>query len=89
MQLLGNRILIEPIEEASTTPLIAAPDKSKTKSPIGKVVLRGSGPNIHPELVPGAKCLVDVNYGSVDRLHDGKVCRIVSSQDVLLVFHAD
>lgn len=87
MNLLGNRLLIEPIEPPAGT--IEAPQLSKTLTPIGRVVLLGSGPISHPELAVGQQVRVDTDRGSVAVLYEGRPHRIVSALDVQLIFGND
>jgi len=84
MKLLGNRILIEPIEEASGP--IEAPQLSKRVTPFGRVAMLGDGPHMPPELAIGQRVHVDVDRGHVAVAHEGRPHRIVSVLDVQLIF---
>jgi len=83
MNLLGNRLLIEPIEPPTGT--IEAPQLSKRLTPIGRVVKLGTGPITHPELEVGQIVHVDTDRGSVPITEAGRPHRIVSVLDVQLI----
>ena len=85
MTLLGNRILLDPIEEAEGP--IVAPQLSKKKTPLGRIVMLGNAMKV-PDLQVGQKVYVDTNYGSIDVPHDGRIHRIVSAADVQLILDA-
>lgn len=87
MKVLGDRILMDPIEPPEG--VIATPGLSKTKTPYGRVSIIGDGPNIPKDLQVGQLVRVDTNYGHAEAPYDGRPHRIVSTKDIQLILGDD
>lgn len=88
-QILGNRVLIEPLaEESITRGGLELPQSSVRKQPIGIVLMVGTG-NGNPklaaqmaEMVVGQAVKTNMNMGSVEVDFGGRKCRIHSIMDI-------
>lgn len=81
MQVLGDRILIEVIQQKSGSP-IELPDSLQPKPCEGIVRQRGTGKNINPEIKVGRRVHFDNRWGSVDLVIGGKAHKVISCQEV-------
>ena len=90
-QVLGNRVLVEPLPEATETDGgIYLPQRDRQKQAVGIVRMVGTGSDDNvklraqmAEIAVGATVRVDHSFGSIDVEHNGKLCRIHSVADVL------
>jgi hypothetical protein len=83
MKLLGNRILLLPVEKVEG--LIEAPQLTKEPTPFGRIVQIGPGSKIEPALAVGQLIRHDTNYGYQSVVHDGAIHRVISATDVQLI----
>ncbi|SDC12780.1 chaperonin GroES [Pelagirhabdus alkalitolerans] len=88
---LGDRVIIERIEEEETTKSgIVLPDSAKEKPQQGKVVAVGSGrvadngAKITPEVSEGNK-VVFAKYAGTELKHEGNEYLILREDDILAV----
>jgi chaperonin GroES len=88
---LGDRVLVEPVEEKETKKGgIIIPDSAKEKPTEGIVVALGtgktddSGKKVPFEVKKGDRVLV-TKYGGTEIKLDGKEYKILSSDDILAV----
>ena len=89
MQPLGDRVIVEIMEEDSERGGIVLPDIAKDRPQIGKVVEIGSGfctknGDIASDLSVGVEVLMP-RFGGTDLEYVGKKCRIISESDVLAI----
>jgi len=85
MKILGNRILVEPVEEPISA-VVETDPRSQKESPIGIIVEVGDGKEIDPLLTVGARVWLNLDYGFVAHVQNGKRLRLHSAKDALLVF---
>src|SRR5438552_668681 len=87
---IGDRILVEPIEEKASTGRIVIPDTAKEKPMESLVVAVGSGKTdddgkkIFLEVKAGDRVLVS-KYGGTEIKLDGKDYRIFNGDEVLAI----
>ena len=90
---LGDRILVEPVEEAEVKKGgIIIPDSAKEKPQESKVVALGTGKTdddgkkVPFEVKKGDKVLVS-KYGGTEIKLDGKEYKILNSDDILAIIN--
>ena len=93
IQPLGDRVLVEPIEEAETKKGgIIIPDSAKEKPQESKVVALGTGKlddngkKVPFEVKKGNTVLVS-KYGGTEIKLDGKEYKILNSDDILAIIN--
>lgn len=88
---LGNRVLLEVVEEEATTPSgIVLPDSAKEKSYLGTVVAVGtgklldSGERVPVEVKVGDKVLYE-KYAGSEITYDDKEYFVVKDSDIVAI----
>ncbi len=89
IQPLGDRVLIEVIEEAEqkTASGLYVPDTAKEKSTRGKVIAVGSGRTLDngtkvPLEVKAGDTVIFAKYGGTEISHEGKEYMILAERDI-------
>ena len=88
---LGDRVLVEPLEEEEVKEGgIIIPDSAKEKPQRGKVVALGSGKkddegNVIPFDVKVGDTVLTSKYGGTEIKYEGKDYKILNASDVLAI----
>ena len=89
VQPLGDRVLIEVLEEAEqkTASGLYVPDTAKEKSTRGKVIAVGSGRTLDngtkvPLEVKAGDTVIFAKYGGTEVSHEGKDYMILAERDI-------